>query len=259
MEASGGVTIDPRAATGFADAVDAYERGRPGYPTAVVEELVRELGLNSASTVLDLAAGTGKLTRLLVTLVGRVIAVDASSAMLAELRRRLPGVEAQTGTADRIPLADKSVDAAFVAEAFHWFGTAETVREIARVLLEGGTLALLWNRAAWREQEHPWLETFDALVEPHRQAAGGFPAGEDQWKVSLGATGLFGPITRTEADHLHIISTTDFLALVASWSWIANLPDLERASVLNGVRELLTDYTELTLLYRTEIYTTHLA
>lgn len=253
------MTVDPRAASGFADAVGAYERGRPGYPTGVVEELVRGLGLNSASTVLDLAAGTGKLTRLLMARVSRVIAVDASAAMLSELRRRLPGVEALTGTADQIPLPARSVDAAFVAEAFHWFATAETCREIARVLVEGGALALLWNRAAWREQEHPWLDSFDALVEPHRQAAGGFPAGEDQWRVSLAQTGLFGPITRAEADHLHVISTNDFLALVASWSWIANLPDREQASVLNGVRELLTDYTELTLLYRTEIYSTRLA
>jgi SAM-dependent methyltransferase len=253
------VTVDPRAASGFTDAVGAYERGRPRYPTGAVEELVRGLGLNSASTVLDLAAGTGKLTRLLVTRVGRVIAVDASSTMLSELRRRLPGVEALTGTAGRIPLADRSVDATFVAEAFHWFGTAETCREIARVLVEGGALALLWNRAAWREQEHPWLDAFDALVEPHRQAAGGFPAGEDQWRVSLEETGLFGPTTRAEADHLHIISTDDFVALVASWSWIANLTDQERASVLKGTRELLADYTELTLLYRTEIYSTRLA
>jgi SAM-dependent methyltransferase len=163
-----------------------------------------------------------------------VIAVDAAPAMLSELRRQLPGVEALTGTADRIPLADRSVDAAFVAEAFHWFGTAETCREIARVLVEGGALALLWNRAAWREQDHPWLEAFDALIEPHRQAAGSFPAGEDQWRVSLEETGLFRPITRAEADHLHVISTEDFLALVASWSWIANLPDRERASVLKG-------------------------
>lgn len=253
------MSVDPRAASGFADAVAAYERGRPGYPTGAVEELVRELGLSSASTVLDLAAGTGKLTRLLVARVGRGIAVDASPAMLSELRRQLPDVEALTGTADRIPLADRSVDATFVAEAFHWFGTAATCREIARVLVERGALALLWNRAAWREQEHPWLDTFDALVEPHRQAAGGFPAGQDRWRISLEETGLFGPITRAEADHLHILSTNDFLALVASWSWIANLPEQEHASVLTVVRELLTDYTELTLLYRTEIYSTRLA
>jgi hypothetical protein len=99
LEASGGVTVDPRAASGFADAVGANERGRPGYPTGVVKDLVRELGLNSASTVLDLAAGTGKLTRLLVTRVDRAIAVDASPAMLTEPRRRRPGVEALTGTA----------------------------------------------------------------------------------------------------------------------------------------------------------------
>jgi hypothetical protein len=87
---------------------------------------------------------------------------------------------------------------------------------------------------AWREQEHPWLDAFDALVEPHRQAAGGFPAGGDRWRVSLEQSGLFRPITRAEADHLHTVSASDFLALVASWSWIANLPDQERASVLNG-------------------------
>src|SRR3954449_6983622 len=136
--------VDPRAATGFSSAVDAYERGRPSYPREAVARLVRELGLTRDSTVLDLAAGTGKLTEGLVTHVGRVIAVDRSTPMLDRLRRRLPDVAALVGTAEALPVADGAVDAVLVGEAFHWFRTPDACREIARVLVERGGLALLW-------------------------------------------------------------------------------------------------------------------
>src|SRR4051794_18251455 len=123
------MTVDPRAASGFASSVDAYERGRPSYPRHAVAQVARELGLTRATTALDLGAGTGKLTRLLSPLVGSVIAVEPSPAMLGRLRERLPGVDARPGQAEAIPLPAASVDAVFVAEAFHWFDAAEACSE----------------------------------------------------------------------------------------------------------------------------------
>jgi SAM-dependent methyltransferase len=250
------VTVDPRAATGFASAVDAYERGRPSYPPVAIANLAREFGLTPTSTVLDLAAGTGKLTRLLVGPVGTVIAVEPSEPMRAELQARLPAVDARAGTAEAIPAADGSVDAVFVGEAFHWFRTAEALREIARVLSPGGGLAMLWNRAHWSERELPWLTAFGELLEPYRRAAGPFPAGDDRWKPALEATGAFAPLSSAEVDHVQASSTDDVIALVSSWSWIANLPDAERAAVLRRVGELIGPRQRLALRYRTEIHWT---
>jgi SAM-dependent methyltransferase len=252
------VTVDPRAATGFAQAVDAYERGRPSYPANAIAKLAHELGLTPASTALDLAAGTGKLTRLLLAHAGRIVAVDPSRAMLAVLRKQLPEVDAHTGTAEAIPLAESSVDAVFVGEAFHWFQTDRACREIARVLSAGGGLALLWNRARWSETELPWLPAFDALVKQHRLAAGEFPAEGDRWRSALQETRLFAPLSQAEVDYVHNVDADGFLALVASWSWIANLSEHERTTVLNQVRELVGKQSGLNLRYCTEIYWTHL-
>jgi SAM-dependent methyltransferase len=250
------VTVDPRAASGFGDGADAYERGRPSYPADEVGALARRLGLTADGAALDLGAGTGKLTRLLLPLAARMIAVEPSEAMLAELRAQLPAVEARAGTAESIPLEPGSVDAVFSGEAFHWFGTPDACREIARVLRPGGALVLLWNRARWTETDLPWLERFRALVRPYREAAGSFPAEGERWQAALRDSGMFGPLASTEADHVHRVSAEDFVALVASWSWIANLHEPERGSVLAGVRGLAAPHASLTLRYRTEIHWT---
>jgi SAM-dependent methyltransferase len=250
------VSVDPRAASGFGDGADAYEHGRPSYPADEVAALTRRLGLAEDGTALDLGAGTGKLTRLLVPLAGRVIAVDPSEAMLAELRSSLPGVDARSGSADAIPLKDGSVDAVLVGEAFHWFGTPEACREIARVLRPAGGLALLWNRARWTEEDVPWLERFNALVKPYREAAGAFPAEGERWKAALRDTGLFGPLSSTEADHVHRVTAEAFVALVGSRSWIANLPVPERRAFLGEARALAAPHASLTVRYRTEIHWT---
>src|SRR3954452_6758312 len=157
------MAVDSRAASGFAGTADAYELGRPSYPAEALEEVARLVPLCRDSAVLDLAAGTGKLTRLLVPLVGEVVAVDPSESMLTKLRDQLADVDARLGTAERIPLDDGAVDAVFVAEAFHWFRAAEAAREIARVLVRGGALVVLSNRGQWSTDEMPWLDEFRGL------------------------------------------------------------------------------------------------
>jgi SAM-dependent methyltransferase len=252
------VAVDPRAASGFAGTAPAYERARPSYPADAIADVARELGVTGSSTVLDLAAGTGKLTRILVPLAGHVIAVDPSELMLAQLRAQLPGVEVRTGTAESIPAPDGSVDALFVAQAFHWFRSVEVIPEIARVLSPGGGLVVMWNRARWDEQEHSWYEEFHALVEPIRQAAGAFPPEED-WELVVQDSGHFAPLSSVEVEHVQRIGPAEFVDLVESWSWIANLSAAERTSVLGRVRGLVAAEPELSLLYRTEIHWTRRA
>jgi ubiquinone/menaquinone biosynthesis C-methylase UbiE len=142
------MSVEPRVGRTFGRVADEYERARPEYPRKAVERAAAELGLGPDATVLDLGAGTGKLTRLLRERFAHVVAVEPDD----EMRRLVPG-DARGGSAERIPVTDGEVDAVFVADAFHWFDADVALREIARVTGPGGALALLWN--TWWEREEP--------------------------------------------------------------------------------------------------------
>lgn len=250
------MSVDPRATRGFA-AAEAYDRGRPPFPAAAVASLLGGLGLSGASKVLDLGAGTGMFTEVLFPVVGEVIAVEPSGAMLASLRRRLPTVDARQGRAEAIPLPDDSVQAVFVAQAFHWFKTGEAAVEIARVLEPGGHLVLVAHRNQWwNRDELPWIAEFDRIVEPFWEAsvalAGAHPNVAKQWKADLERLKLFEPFSTSESDFVHELSGEDFVALVASWSWIAILPIKQRQRALSLVRELIGSDSWLALGYTTE-------
>lgn len=252
----GEVSVDPRAAAGFGQAAELYERGRPSYPASAIAQTIDTFGITSEGVVLDLAAGTGKLTRLLLPHVSTVIAVEPVPDMRRELAAQLPGVTALDGTAEAIPMEDESADAVFVGEAFHWLRTAEAAAEIARVLRSGGGLALLWNVRTWSEAETPWLAALRETVDHHRRAAGSYPAGSGGWKAPLAETGLFDDLQHDEDVHVQRLSIDDFVAQVASWSWIAGLPDHTRADVLTDVRALLHGQSDIIIPYRTDIYWT---
>jgi SAM-dependent methyltransferase len=215
------------------------------------------LGLGRQSTVLDVGAGTGKLTEELVPLVGQVIAVEPAPPMLAVLRHRLPSVDARIGVAEALPLDDHSVESVFVAEAFHWFRTEEAAQEIARVLVPDGHLVLVWQRQRWRDPAaSPWIAEFERRLEPFWESsatlAGPHPNVGKQWKAELDRIGLFGPFSTVEAEFVYRVGLEGFLALVASWSWVAILPPEQREQALATIRDLLGDEHELALDYRTE-------
>jgi SAM-dependent methyltransferase len=142
---------------------DLYERVRPGYPPEAVRWIADQLDLRSGRIVLDLGAGTGKLTRALVETGAEVLAVEPGDAMRAELERVLPQVRALRGSAESIPLRDQSVDAITVGQAFHWFRFDEALPELHRVLRTGGGVALIWNG---RDQDSPLQSEIKALLEP---------------------------------------------------------------------------------------------
>ena len=133
------------AARGFQAGAEAYERGRPGYPTDAVDALTDALGVGPGATVVDLAAGTGKLTRLLVPSGATVIAIEPVDAMRRTLAAMLPRVPVVAGTAESMPLRDGSAGAVVAAQAFHWFDGEAALAEIHRVLAPGGRLGLVWN------------------------------------------------------------------------------------------------------------------
>ena len=159
---------DDRFATAFSGAAQEYERGRPGYPAEAIDALAGELGLGDGSVVVDLAAGTGKLSRSLVGRVGEVIAIEPLAEMRAQLERQVPEAKAFDGTAEHIPLGNSSADAVLVAQAFHWFDGRRALDEIARVVRPGGGLGLLWNTTPWENRETPWFALLDDLLERRR-------------------------------------------------------------------------------------------
>ncbi|MGO2746298.1 class I SAM-dependent methyltransferase [Microbacterium sp.] len=145
---------DQQLAKSFEGIGEEYDRYRPGFPDAAAQAILPE----RVDAVLDLGAGTGKFTALLISRAARVVAVEPSAAMLDVLRAKLPAVEALVGGAESIPLPDGSMDAVTVAQAFHWFDRDAACAEIRRVLVPGGTLALLWNHSdpdcAWDRACH---------------------------------------------------------------------------------------------------------
>ncbi|HEX8802631.1 MAG TPA: class I SAM-dependent methyltransferase, partial [Acidimicrobiales bacterium] len=148
------------AALGFDANAGDYERGRPSYPAEAVALVVGRGGIGPGRRVLDLAAGTGKMTRLLLPTGADVVAVEPVAGMRAALERLAaasPGLEVLDGTAENLPLPDGSVDAVTVAQAFHWFDPPVALAEMRRVLRPGGHLFLVWNV---RDREHDWVRTF---------------------------------------------------------------------------------------------------
>jgi SAM-dependent methyltransferase len=156
-----------RRAGSFGAQAAAYAEHRPDYPTAALRWALDTVS-PAPKTVLDLAAGTGKLTAGLVELGLDVTAVEPDPGMLAELSRILPSVTALEGHAERIPLPDASVDAVFVGQAFHWFDVDKALAEIARVLRPGGVLLALWNRD---DESVPWVAGFKALTQTPASAS----------------------------------------------------------------------------------------
>jgi SAM-dependent methyltransferase len=230
------------ATRGFTEA-ERYERGRPDYPQAAVEAIVSELDLRAGRTVLDLGAGTGKLTRLLVPSGANVIAVEP----IREMREQLAGVVALAGTAERIPLTDDYVDAVTVAQAFHWFDADVALREIHRVLRTGGGVALIWNA---RDERDP-LQA--ALSEIFDRYEGDTPRRQNRnWKTVLSDSGLFERTRRVLFPHVQQVDEQGVVDRVLSVSFMASFSVAERAEVERQVRKLAKGATQLP--YMTELY-----
>jgi ubiquinone/menaquinone biosynthesis C-methylase UbiE len=215
------VDRDSRAsrASSFDSIADLYERVRPGYPDEVVRWLVGDAPLD----VLDLAAGTGKLTRKLVALGHRVVAVDPSREMLARLAEALPRVRVLEGTAERIPLADGSVDAVTVAQAFHWFDPPQALAEIARVLRHGGMLGVVWNT---RDERVPWVAELSAVIGAEHDPGLGRAIGEHA---------RFGPAEKIVATWSQRLDRDGLIGLIRSRSYCAVRPLEEQEPVLARV------------------------
>jgi SAM-dependent methyltransferase len=222
----------------FGRAAREYELGRPEWPGELLDRVAAELGLGRDATVLDLGAGTGKLTRVLVPRFARVIAVEPDDSMRAVLEEVVPGAESHAGHAEAVPLADGEVDAVFSAEAFHWFSTSQAVAEIERVLRPGGGLVIIWNIPL----EHADVgEEADAAIDEAFEPGGtpGLPkvlSGE--WRKPIAASG-FGQLHETEIERELVTDREGWIANLLSVSSMAAQSDESRASFAARLRELV--------------------
>jgi MOSC domain-containing protein YiiM/SAM-dependent methyltransferase len=228
------MAIHESAAKGFAAAADAYERGRPTYSTEAIDRLIAELRIGPGTRVLDLAAGTGKLTRQIAPSGAEIVAVEPIDEMRAKLTASLPGVEAMSGTAEDIPLPNHSVDAVVVGQAFHWFDGIRAVSEIHRVLKPGGAVGMIWQA---RDPSLPWVAKLNELID---RIDDGHPRYRtDNWREAFDRTALFDPIEEATYGYVQRGSIETILDRVASISYVAALPDEQRLPYLDEVRELV--------------------
>jgi SAM-dependent methyltransferase len=236
----------------FEQVADVYERARPEYPAAAVAWVADELDLWPGRTVLDLGAGTGKLTRALVQTGARVVAVEPGEQMLSQLRRVIPEAEALHGAAEKIPLPDESIDAATMGQSFHWFRHDEALPELHRVLRRGGVIALLWN---WRDQESELQERLNDLI------ASFVPAGRDRgpaWAEPLEASPLFSAAEKREFRFSQRLDSQALVDRIGSISFIAAASAERRADLAERLHALVeTEGGAVELPYVTFVYVSH--
>ncbi len=237
-----------RRGSSFGAVAAAYAEHRPDYPAGAVRWCVAPVGRDIGSLrVLDLGAGTGKLTAVLAALGAQVTAVEPDPAMLGELRRALPSARALPGSAEEIPLPDASVDAVLCGQAMHWFDLPRALPEIARVLVPGGALGGLWNSD---DDRVPWVaglqEAAEGAASPslsrRRGEAAGFGAGQFGERRPGGA--LFTPVERAEFANSQRLTAGALADLIGTHSKILVMAPEERARVLAKVRAYLASRPE---------------
>jgi SAM-dependent methyltransferase len=243
----------------FGRSAREYEQGRPEWPAELIDRVVEVMALGPRATVLDLGAGTGKLTRALVPRFAHVYAVEPDDAMRAVLEDVVPGAEARPGHAGGIPLGAAAVDAVFSAEAFHWFATRETIDELERVLAPRGRLGIFWNIP--EDDGEPALSPEAERVIDDAFRHGGVPglprvlSGE--WRACFEGS-RFGDLHEESVERWIVTDRERWIANLLSVSSIAALPEDERAAFAARLRELCPD-VEYRGRFRTVAYWTRLA
>lgn len=210
-----------------------YEAHRPDYPAEAIEWAVACLGLERGARVLDIGAGTGKLTRGLAAAGFDVAAVEPGAAMLNQLRIALPGAEAHEAPAEAIPLPAESVDAAFAGQAYHWFDRERAVPELHRVLRPGGGLVLLWN---WWDERDPLQRELAELI--------GFSGHEPYREEELPAAPWFQEVGRTVVETLQDSSPDALVGYLSTASAFLVAEPAEREQALRDIEALASRYGE---------------
>ncbi|MDR6971077.1 class I SAM-dependent methyltransferase [Leifsonia shinshuensis] len=217
-------------AASFDRAADVYDAARPSYPADAESWLTEGI----EGPVLDLGAGTGKLTAALVARGFEVSAVDPSPEMLRVLGERLPDVDAREGSAERIPFPDSAFGLVLVAQAWHWVDAERAIPEVARVLRPGGRLGLIWNE---RDESVGWVRELGELMD-----AGSY-AFDDEGDPVL--TEPFGRLEKHETGWVQALSHDGLLDLARSRSYFITKDADGQAAVIQSLRRLLREHPDL--------------
>jgi len=226
--------VHPLAAR-FVEVAGPYERGRPEYSAEVVGAIAAELRIPPGSPVLDLAAGTGKLTRALLDVGLDVVAVEPQSELRDVLAASVGGERVREGLGEAIPLPDASVVAVTVAEGFHWFDQVLALSEIRRVLRPGGGLAVLWTVPDWGEAS--WGHEVGTLLAQLRPQHPQFDG--PGWQDPILKAGSWTTPRELRLRTLQPASPERILDYLASISWVAALPEDRRAETLAKIGAIL--------------------
>jgi SAM-dependent methyltransferase len=250
------VSAEPELRLAFGNAAADYERGRPGWP----DEVAGVGGLSPTAEVLDLGAGTGKLTRVLARRFERVVAVEPDASMLAVLRQVTDCYLAVEGSAEEIPLTDASVDGVFCAEAFHWFDWPAALAEIERVLRPQGSVVLCFSTADGG-QYIPLSEAGWEIARGYRRPGlepGGTIVESGAWQEPFEAPdSAFEPLRTESFPYVHVHDADAVVARVLSTSVFAALPPEERQRLAEELRPVVPDGVYETRL-RAEVWWTRL-
>jgi SAM-dependent methyltransferase len=241
--------IHGAASAGFGRSADAYDRARPEYPAEAIDWLWEALELAGGTPVIDVGAGTGKLTRPLLQRGADVVAVEPVEAMRRRLVEAAPQAKALAGTAERLPIADATSHAVVAGQAFHWFANEAALAEFHRVLEPAGRLGLVWNR---RRSEQPLQAAISKLLEPHRGDAPRHAF--NVWRAVLTRTELFVGEGEHRVDFEQPLDEDGLVDRVGSTSFIAALADEQRSALLARVRRLARESAPIGLAYTSEAF-----
>ncbi|HEX6312289.1 MAG TPA: class I SAM-dependent methyltransferase [Acidimicrobiia bacterium] len=234
------MTVHEVARQGFGSEAAVYERSRPSYPPEAVAWLVDALAVAPGRRVVDLAAGTGKLTRLLVPTGADVTAVEPVEGMRRVLATVVPGVPIAAGTAEALPFAAGALDAVTIAQALHWFDTEAAFAELARVLRPGGRVGVIWNA---RDRSVDWVDQAWAIMDRVEKRAPW--RDHENWNESaLGDRPGFGPMHEATFRHEQAFTPEGVVERFRGVSHVAALPPPDRGAVLDEVRRLLATHPE---------------
>ncbi|MES2202065.1 MAG: class I SAM-dependent methyltransferase [candidate division FCPU426 bacterium] len=247
--------INPLAKHGYQDSTDAYERGRPDFPSEAVACLVEHCKIGQGSKVIDIGAGTGKFTRLLVPTKATLRAIEPVEGMRKKFAALLPDVEVLEGSAEFMPVHEGWADAIVAAQAFHWFDGPSALQECHRLLKVDGMLGMIWNS---RDESVDWVAELTRIIDVHEHNAPRYKTME--WEKAFRSTKLFQPLSKKSFTHAHKGTVQTVVDRVASISFIGALEDKTRMEVLAQVRSLVENHPStkglenIEMPYRTDVY-----
>jgi len=232
-----------RRASSFGAVAAQYAQHRPGYAEAAIRWCLAPVSGAPPVRVVDVGAGTGILTGALARLGADVVAVEPDQAMLAELRRQLPGVRALEGSAEALPLPDQSADAVLCGQSMHWFDMNRALPEIARVLRPGGVLAGLWNVD---DDRIGWVAELAALSRSGTtlSRSRAIPEADAEQGVLRAGSSWFAPVEEGEFGHGQLRSADSLVAVIATYSGILVMDEAERTRTLATIRDFLARQPE---------------